>query len=169
MCSTISPRTPRRTTSLKTTFRFLFNDSKWRRSLDTNQFAVEVGSSRRCTRRTGRVSLYGPGGEKWISSFCATRYCATGPAVRICTTKPAVRTAGCELVLQNGNFLGVTASVSCPPATAAFRTQNGFAATTPRCFPTESTLVQERRRFVVTWEDQREHDYGWGIVGAIFE
>ena len=34
------------TTSLKTTFRLLFNDSKWRRSPDTNRFAVEVGSSR---------------------------------------------------------------------------------------------------------------------------
>ena len=31
---------------LKTTFRLLFNDSKWRRSPDTNRFAVEAGSSR---------------------------------------------------------------------------------------------------------------------------
>ena len=45
-CSTTSPRTPPRTMSPKTTFRLLFKDSKWRRSPDTNRFAVEVGSSR---------------------------------------------------------------------------------------------------------------------------
>ena len=35
-----------RTTSLNTTFRLLFKDWKWRRSPDTNRFAVEEGSSR---------------------------------------------------------------------------------------------------------------------------
>ena len=51
-----------------------------------------------------------------------------------------VCTAACELVLHNGNFLGVTASVSWCPATAAFCTQNGSAATAPRCFPTQPTF-----------------------------
>ena len=29
-------------------------------------------------------------------------------------------------------------------------------------------MVQGRRRFVVAWEDRREHDYGWGIFGVRF-
>ena len=37
-------------------------------------------------------------------------------------------------------FLGGTTSVFWRPATAAFRTQTGFAATAPRCFPTELTF-----------------------------
>ena len=56
-------------------------------------------------RRTGRVSLDRPGSGKWTSIFSPTRYCATGPALRISTAKPTVCTAGCELVLNNGNFL----------------------------------------------------------------
>ena len=39
-------KNPHRTTSPKTTFRLLFKDSKWRRTPDTDRFAVEVGSSR---------------------------------------------------------------------------------------------------------------------------
>ena len=84
---------------------------------------------------TGRVSLDRPGSGKRTSSFFATKYCATGRALLTSTTKPAACTAGCELVLHNGNFLGVTASVSWSPATAAFFTQNGLAATAPPCFP----------------------------------
>ena len=37
-------RNPSRTTSPKTTFRLPFNDSNWRRLLDTNRFEVEVAS-----------------------------------------------------------------------------------------------------------------------------
>ena len=29
-------------------------------------------------------------------------------------------------------------------------------------------LVQARGRLVVAWEDQREHDYGWGVFRALF-
>ena len=141
MCSTISPRYLPRTTSFKTTFRLLFKDSnKWRRSPDTNRFAVEVGSSRCCTRRTGRVSLDRPGSRKWTSSFSATRYCDTRPALRTSTAKINVCTAGCEFVLHNGNFLGVMANVTWRPVTAAFLAQNGLAATALRCFPTEPTF-----------------------------
>ena len=84
----------------------------------------------------------------------------------ILTAKPTVCIAGFELVLHNGKFIGVTASVSLRLATAAFRTQIGFAATALRCF---AMLVQGRQRFVVAWEDQREHDYGWGIFDAILD
>ena len=105
MRSTIDPRNPPRTMSLKKMFRFLFNNSMWRRSPDTNRFAVEVG-----TRRAGPASLDRPGSEKWTSSFLAERYCATRPALRISTTKLTACTAGCELVLHNTNFLRVSAS-----------------------------------------------------------
>ena len=57
------------------------------------------------------------------------------------TATPTVCTAGCKLVLHNGNFLGVTTSVSWRPATAAFHTQNGLAATAPRCFTTEPDVA----------------------------
>ena len=98
----------------------LFKDSKWRRSPDPNRFAVEVGPSWCCTRRTGRVSLDRPGSGKWTSSSSATSYCNAGPALRISTAKLTACTAGCELVLHNGNFLGATASDSWRPITAAF-------------------------------------------------
>ena len=106
MCSTTSPRNPRRITSPRSTFRLLCEDSKWRRSPGTNRFAVEVRSSRCCTRRTGRVSLDRPGSEKWTTSSFATKYCATWWALRVSTVKPTAGTAGCELVLHNGNFPG---------------------------------------------------------------
>ena len=48
-------------------------------------------------------------------------------------------TAGRELVLHNGKFLGTTASGSWRTDTAAFLAQNGLAATAPRCLPTEPT------------------------------
>ena len=139
MCSTISPRYLPRTTSFKTTFRLLFKDSnKWRRSPDTNRFAVEVGSSRCCTRRTGRVSLDRPGSRKWTSSFFGTRYCAAGRTLLTSTAKPTACTAGCELVQHNGHVLGTTASDFWRMDAAAFLAQNGFAATALRCFPYEA-------------------------------
>ena len=48
--------------------------------------------------------------------------------------------AGCDLVLHNGNLLGVTASATWRPVTGALLAQNGSAATAPRCFPTEPTF-----------------------------
>ena len=89
---------------------------------------------------TGRVSLDRPGSGKRTSSFFATKYCATGRALLTSTTKPAACTAGCELVLHNGNFLGTSASDYWLVDTAAFLVQNGFAATALRCFPTEPTF-----------------------------
>ena len=89
-------------------------------------------------------------------------------AVRNTTARPTACTAGCQLVLHNGSFLGATASDSWRPVTAPFLAQNGLAATAPRCLPTEPILVQGRPRFVVAWEDQREHDCGWGIFCALF-
>ena len=65
---------------------------------------------------------------------------ATGSAFRISIAKPTVCTAGCELVLHNENFLGVTTSVSWRPATAKFRRQTGFADTAPRCILTKPTF-----------------------------
>ena len=50
MCSTICPRNPLRTTSLKTTFRLSSNDYRWRRSPATSRSRGEVESSRCCTR-----------------------------------------------------------------------------------------------------------------------
>ena len=47
-----------------------------------------------------------------ISYQRATIYCATGRALRISTAKPSACTAGYELVLHNGSFLGATASDS---------------------------------------------------------
>ena len=67
--------------------------------------------------RTRRVSLDRPGSGNLTSSSIATRHYAGGLALRISTTKPTVCTTGCELVLHNENFHGVTAS-----ATAAFLT-----------------------------------------------
>ena len=66
-----------------------------------------------------------------------TRYCATGTSLRVSTAKPTICTAGCELVLHNGNFLGVTASDSWRPVMAAFLERNGLATTVQWCFPTE--------------------------------
>ena len=54
------------------------------------------------------------------------RFCATGLSLCISTAKPTVCTAGCELVLHNGIFLGVTVSVSWRPATVVFRKQVGY-------------------------------------------
>ena len=68
-----------------------------------------------------------------LSRHAILRYWAGSP---IQHRQPTVCTAGCELVLLNGKFLGVTASASCRPAKPAFRTQNSFAGTAPRCFPT---------------------------------
>ena len=66
-------------------------------------------------------------------------------------------------------LLGVAASDSWRSATAAFLTQNGLAATTPRCFSTEPTLGTRATTVCGGfWEDQHEHDYGWGIFGALF-
>ena len=45
LLNNFSKKSPR-TTLLKTMFRFLFNDSRWERTPDTNRFVVEVGSSR---------------------------------------------------------------------------------------------------------------------------
>ena len=61
------------------------------------------------------------------------RHSESAPPYQSCT-------AGCELVLHNGNSLGVTVCVSWRPATATFRTQIGFAATAPRYIPTEPTF-----------------------------
>ena len=44
----------------------------------------------------------------------------TGRALQTSTTKPTACTAGCELVLHNGNFLGTTASDFWCMDTAAF-------------------------------------------------
>ena len=137
--NTYSTNCPRKL-PLKTTFRLLFNDTKRRKSVDTNRFAVAVGSSRWCRRRTGWISLDRPASEKWTSSFFVTRHCATRPA-------PANEHR------QNGNLyrrmpfgaaqresLGATVSDSWCPVTAAFLAQNGLAAAAPRCFPTEPTF-----------------------------
>ena len=41
---------------------------------------------------------------KWSSSFFATKYCTTGPALRISTAKPTACTAGFELCCTKENF-----------------------------------------------------------------
>ena len=75
-------------------------------------------------------SLDRPESGKWTSISSVTRYCTTGSALGISTAKPTICAAGCELVLHNGTFFGVTASVSWRPATAAFRTQIRRRSTT---------------------------------------
>ena len=63
------------------------------------------------------AGLSGPSWEReWTCRFFATRYCVTGRALPTSTAKPTACTPGCELVLHNGNFLGVAASVSWRPA-----------------------------------------------------
>ena len=116
MCSTIAPRNPPRNTSLKTTFRLLFKKTR-----SGEDHRTPIGSRSRWGHRgdvrdTGQISLDRPTNGKLTSSSLATRYGATGSAIRISTAKPTVCTAGCELVLHNGNFLGVAASVSWRPA-----------------------------------------------------
>ena len=99
-----------------------------------------VGSEmciRDSTRRAGRVYLDRPGSGEWTSIFFTTKYCDTGRELLTSTAKPVACTAGCELVLHNGNFLGKTARDSWRTDTAVFLAQNGLAATALRCFPTE--------------------------------
>ena len=85
-------------------------------------------------------SLWTVLGAGRTSSFLATRYCATGRALLTSTAKPTACTAGCELVLRNGNFHGTTASDFWRMDTVAFLAQNGFAATALWCFLTEPTF-----------------------------
>ena len=100
------------------------------------------------------------------SSSLSTRFCGTERALQINTAKFTVCTAGCELVPHNGNFLVVTARASWRPATATFRTRVWLRQYSTTVLPNEAHVWYKRRRFVVAWEGKREHDYGWGILGA---
>ena len=97
MCSTTFPRNPLRTTSLKTTFRLPFNDSKWRRSPAISRSGGEVESSRCYTRRSEWDSPNRPGSGKWTSNSLAPTFRVIGPALRTSTAKPTTFTAGCAL------------------------------------------------------------------------
>ena len=87
------------------------------------------------------TGLSGPCWErKWTFCFFATTYRATGRALRTSTAKPTACTVDCELLLHNGNFLGITASDVWRMDTAVLLAQNGLADTGLRCFPTEITF-----------------------------
>ena len=94
-------------------------------------------------------------------------FCAAGPARQISTAKPTC-TAGCELVLHKGNFLEYRRAF--PGVRLRLRSARRLASPLQRHGASQRNplLLQGRRRFVVTWEDQRDHDYGWGIFGAFF-
>lgn len=65
------------------------------------------------------------------------------------TVKPTTSTVDRESALPNGNLLEVTASVFRHLATAGCRVLTPCTDAAPRCFPTESLLLaQRRRRFV---------------------
>ena len=97
----------------------------------------EAGSElgKRCSWRS-RTKTTAMINSRWLGA----RNCAPGRALRTSTAKPTACTAGCELVLHNGNFLGTTASDFWRMDTAAFLAQNGLAATALRCFPTQPTF-----------------------------
>ena len=97
----------------------------------------EAGSElgKRCSWRS-RTKTTAMINSRWLGA----RNCAPGRALRTSTAKPTACTAGCELVLHNGNFLGTTARDSWRTDTAVFLAQNGLAATALRCSPTEPTF-----------------------------
>ena len=74
----IFPRSPRRTTSLKTTFRLLSNGWRWSRSPVISRYGGEVASSRCYTRHTGRDSPNLPGSGKWTSTSPAPHLALLG-------------------------------------------------------------------------------------------
>ena len=68
-------------------------------------------------------------------------------------------------------LLGVTASVSSVRALLPLlRSARRLASSLQRHGASQRSplLVRGRRRFVVAWENQRKHGYGWSIIGAIF-
>ena len=139
-------KNPPRATSLKTTFRLLF---KTRRGEDHR---TPIGSRSRWGHlghfrdvRTGQVSLDRPGSGKWTPSFSATRCRAPGPALRISAAPNQHRQTNrlyrrMRIGAAQRELLGVTASDSWRPATAAFLALNGLAATAQRCFPLEPSF-----------------------------
>ena len=139
MCLTFSTRNPPRTTSLKTTFRLLFKDSKRRTLPNTNRFAVEVGSCGdirdALDGSLSTVLRAGHGPPAFPPQYVALlgRHSESAPP-----NQPTV--ASCELLLHDRNSLGRTASDCWRPVTAAFLAQNGLAATAPRYFSTEPTF-----------------------------
>ena len=66
------PRSPFRTTSLETTFRFPSIDERWRRSPNTSRSGDEVASSRCYTRRIGWDSPNYLWNGKWTSTVGRT-------------------------------------------------------------------------------------------------
>ena len=121
----------------------LNNFSKKYHSYNVTQDDVSTSLQRlEVEKTTGRQSVRGQGGDiavayetYWTAlsrpsweremdlQFFATRYYVTKPALRSSTAKPTVCTARCKLVMHNGSSLGVTASVSWRPTTAAFLVQ----------------------------------------------
>ena len=70
------PINPIRITSLKTTFRLPFKETKWRRSPATSRSGGEVESRRCCARRIGRDSPNFPGSRKCTyNSLAPTFFC----------------------------------------------------------------------------------------------
>ena len=72
-----------------------------------------------------------------------------------------------RIVLHKGKFRGATAS---PGARFRLRSSRRMAQPLQHHGASQRSpfLVQGRGRFVLAWEDQREHDCGWGIFGALF-
>ena len=110
-CSTIVPRNPHRTTSLKTTFRPPSNGGRWSRSLFVSRYGGEVASSRCYTRRIGWDSPNLPESGKWTSTSPAPTSCVIGPEARTSTSKSTASTAKCgsggtsrDLPQQRGTF-----------------------------------------------------------------
>ena len=110
MCSTISTRNPPRTTSTKTTVRLFFKHSKWRRSSDTNRFPT--CDHRGVVRDALEGVVYTVLGARNLQLLRHEILRYWGGRLQIIIAKPTTCTAGCELVLHNGNFFGATASNS---------------------------------------------------------
>ena len=130
----------------KTTFRLLFRDSKWRRSPDTNhRFVVEArgrGGVIAVMYETHWMGLSRPSWERekdlQLSGRETLCYWAGTPNQHRQTNRLYRRM---RIDVAQRELFRVTVSVSLHPATAAFRTQGGLAATALRCFPTEPTFA----------------------------
>ena len=120
-------------------FQLLFNDSNWRRSPDTNRFAVEW-SHRGDVRDVLDGSLWtvlGAGMDLQVFHHQILRYWTGTPNQHRQTNRLYRRM---RIGAAQGDFLRATTSDSWSPVTAAFLAQNGLAAAALRCFPTTPTF-----------------------------
>ena len=106
------PRSPRRTTSLKTTFRPPSNGWRWSRSPIISRYGGEVTSSWCYTRRIGRDSPNLPGRGKWTSTSPAPTSCVIGPEPRTSNAKPTASTAECGSGRHSASSPATTGNVS---------------------------------------------------------